>query len=254
MLTTLQVELKEYQIINNQVNPPTSKDPNTKQLFDYLKLKFEKQSGVSTILDLVTLTQTKFLNDGTLETQLNSLQELCSCCTLNKTILKDWQFATFILIGLPESYNHIKDSFLTTSDITALKPTDVCVRIIETEIHQKAESSSSTNIITSGGNKQKKKLPPVGKPCFYCNKEGHWAQDCRKKKRDNNASPSNQKGATPSTLVRVVKPNLLFCVHQRYSEGVSRSKGECGGLSWLERVVGGVVRGYRKEEVSNKSI
>ena len=111
------------------------KDPNTKQLFDYLKLKFKKQSGVSTILDLATLTQTKFLDNGTLETQLNSLQELCSHCTLNKIVLKDWQFTAFILIGLPESYNHIKDSFLITGDITALKPADVCACIIKTEIH-----------------------------------------------------------------------------------------------------------------------
>ena len=65
---------------------------------------------------------------------------------------------------------------------------------------------------------------------------------------------AHNKGATPSMLVRVVKPNLLFCVHQRYSEGVSRSKGECGGLSWSKRIVGGVVRGYREEEVSNESI
>ena len=30
--------------------------------------------------------------------------------------------------------------------------------------------------------------------------------------------------------VRVVKPNLLFCVHQRNSEGVGWGEGECWGL------------------------
>ena len=170
--TTLWVELKPYQIINNQANPPTLKDPNTKQLFDYLKLKFKKQSGVSTILNLATLTQTKFLDNGTLETQLNSLQELCSRCTLNKIVLKDWQFTAFILIGLPKSYNHIKDSFLITGDITALKPADVCACIIETEIHRKAESSSSSNIITSGSNKQKKSFPLSGSLAFIATRKG----------------------------------------------------------------------------------
>ena len=32
--------------------------------------------------------------------------------------------------------------------------------------------------------------------------------------------------------VRVVKPNLLFCVHQRDSEGISGCERECRGLGW----------------------
>ena len=54
--------------------------------------------------------------------------------------------------------------------------------------------------------------------------------------------------------VRVVNPNLLFCIHQRNSEWICGSEWECRGLSWSERVVGRVVRGYGKEEVSNESI
>ena len=54
--------------------------------------------------------------------------------------------------------------------------------------------------------------------------------------------------------VRVVKPNLLFCIHQRYSEGVCWGEGECRGLSRLEGVIGQVVWRYREEEVSNESI
>ena len=54
--------------------------------------------------------------------------------------------------------------------------------------------------------------------------------------------------------VRVVKPNLLFCIHQRNREGVCRSKWECGGLSGSKRVIGRVVWRDRKEEVSNESI
>ena len=33
--------------------------------------------------------------------------------------------------------------------------------------------------------------------------------------------------------VRVVRPNLLFCVHQRYSEGICWCEGESRGLSGL---------------------
>ena len=54
--------------------------------------------------------------------------------------------------------------------------------------------------------------------------------------------------------VRVVRPNLLFCIHQRYSEGVCQSEGESGRLSGSQGVIGRVVRGYGEEEVSNESI
>ena len=54
--------------------------------------------------------------------------------------------------------------------------------------------------------------------------------------------------------VRVIRPNLLFCVHQRNSEGICRRKGECRGLSGMEGIIGGVIWGYREEEVSYESI
>ena len=38
--------------------------------------------------------------------------------------------------------------------------------------------------------------------------------------------------------VRVVKPNLLFCVHQWNSEGICRSEWESRELSGSKRVVG----------------
>ena len=58
----------------------------------------------------------------------------------------------------------------------------------------------------------------------------------------------------PPLSVRVVKPNLLFCIHQRYSEGVCQGEGEGRGLSRAKRVVGGIIWGDREEEVSDESI
>ena len=40
------------------------------------------------------------------------------------------------------------------------------------------------------------------------------------------------------SVVRVVKPNLLFCIHQWDSEGVCRGEGESRRLSRLKRVIG----------------
>ena len=54
--------------------------------------------------------------------------------------------------------------------------------------------------------------------------------------------------------VRVVRPNLLFCIHQWDSEGVCWSEGKGGWLSGVERVVRGVIGGYGEEEVSDESI
>ena len=42
----------------------------------------------------------------------------------------------------------------------------------------------------------------------------------------------------PEQSVRVVKPNLLFCVHQWNSEGIGRGKGKCGRLSRTKGVEG----------------
>ena len=55
-------------------------------------------------------------------------------------------------------------------------------------------------------------------------------------------------------FIRVVRPNLLFCVHQRYSEGICRCEGESRRLGRVKRVVRGVVRRDREEEVSDESI
>ena len=59
---------------------------------------------------------------------------------------------------------------------------------------------------------------------------------------------------TLTQSVRVVKPNLLFCIHQWDSEGVGRGEWECGGLGWSEWIVGRVVGRDGEEEVSNESI
>ena len=53
---------------------------------------------------------------------------------------------------------------------------------------------------------------------------------------------------------QVIGPNLLFCVHQRNSEGISGCEGEGRRLSGSEGMIRQVVRGYREEEVSNESI
>ena len=92
---------------------------------------------------------------------------------------------------------------VTTSTIDKLDPATVTAKIIKTEICRKAESASSVNTVTHGsgsGPKGKKKKPPTGQHCHYCNKEGHWARDCRKKKADNKTNSSKKEKPGSSSL------------------------------------------------------
>ena len=89
--------------------------PVSQQYWDHLKGKYEKQDGASSLLDFAALVETKLVDDGTLEAQLNALEATRSRCALNKIKLEDWQYAALLLLHLPENYKHISDSFLTNN-------------------------------------------------------------------------------------------------------------------------------------------
>ena len=97
---TLKIELDDLQVTETKDNVSTSRDYSAKELWDYLKTKFEKKDGVSAIIDWGSLTSTKLVDDGTLEDQLNVLQDLRSKCALNDFKYEDWQFAALILLAL----------------------------------------------------------------------------------------------------------------------------------------------------------
>ena len=83
----------------------------------HLKTKFEKQDGISALLDYANLVNTKFMDDGTIEAQINALDTTRLRCALNNIKLEDWQYAAQLLIALPSDFCHIADSFLTTGKI-----------------------------------------------------------------------------------------------------------------------------------------
>jgi len=199
--SNLRVELKA-------VKAPTGTTKPTSQLYwDHLKDKYEKQDGASSLLDFAALVKTALVDDGTLEAQLNVMEATRSRCALNKITLEDWQYAALLLLNLPESYKHISDSFLTNNEIDKLSPATVIAKIIETEIRRKADSSPTANAMHGSGSgpKRKSKKPPAGQPCHYCGKDGHWAQQCRKKKADNAKANSKKKEKPGSTSLNVVE-------------------------------------------------
>ena len=190
--SVLKVELDEYRIKDDTAKPPTSKEPTAKELWNYLKEKFEKKDGVSALLDLSLITRAKLVDDGTLEAQLNKFQDIRSRCAMNDIKFEDWQYAALILLALPAPYQRVSDAFLLTGTAKDLKSDAVRAKILETENRYKADSDPGANILSVKGKGREKTNPPNSeRKCFKCGKKGHMANHCRSKAKDKpKAGPS----------------------------------------------------------------
>ena len=207
--THLKLELDEYCITDSS----GKHEAKASELWTYLKDQFQKKDGISAIIDFGRLIHTKFNDNGTLEKQLNDLQDLRSRCALNEFTFQDWQYAAILLLALPDSFDHVKEHFLTTPDPKNLKPDAICARILEKENRKKDEADlAAANAIASKSAaatakaKQKKRSnrPPNDKPCFNCGNKGHWARECRKKK-DKSQSSNADPGKPGSSSLNVVE-------------------------------------------------
>ena len=221
-------------------SPPTTCAPQAKELWKYQETKYKKKDLISALYNFQLFSQAVIVDDGTVEAQLNKLYELHTKAAISGFVIDDWHFATKILISLPTSFQHIKDSFLTTPSVKDLKPSDVCDHVIEAELHHLNDTSASsvtTNILSTkkpaGGNNKKKptkgtrpnKPPPSTKPRWHCNKKGHWAAQClsnpNKGNNQNAASPSNQKDKDKGPNLNIVTtPNVTVTTSSEQSTSV----------------------------------
>ena len=197
--------------------PATTRSATASEMWVHLQKKFEKVDGISALLDFQAINHAKLVDDGTLDVQLDAFQDLRSRCALHGFIYDDWQFAALILIALPKSYHHVKESFLTTSTPQKLMAAEVCSRILDTERRRKAEATPTANILStkpnapvkggkSKGKNKRSKRPPDDRPCHACGKAGHWACECRAKKdnKPSNAGPANKLGSSSLNVVEEV--------------------------------------------------
>ena len=161
----------------------------SQKMLKYLKGKYKKQGAIASLLDFTQLFEWRFADDSDLEGQLGRFYNIRSRCAVTSLKLKDYTFALMILTKLPEGYAVVKDSMLTNiASIDKLELSQVHAKVIETEFSRKSENSSSSspssNTTTNTNKKNKNSKPPPDKPCYWCQKTGHWASKCRKRPSD----------------------------------------------------------------------
>ena len=217
-------EITNYRVITTAATastPAVTCTARAKDLWKYLETKYKKKVGISALLNFQLLIQAKLTDNGTLEAQLNKFTELWNNTTTSGYTFKDWQFTSLMLITLPQSFLHIKDSFLTMAEPSKLDPSAIHTCILECKTHH--TNNPSANLLTTkkstsrGGNQQKgkvkqcpPKLPPNAKPCWHCGKKGHWAANCMAKPTNNQnaTSPSNQKDEDKGPNLNIVTTNI----------------------------------------------
>ena len=128
----------------------TTRPPNAKEIWEHLKFRYQKQDPRSKLDDLRLLLRPSFVDDGSLEAQLNNLIQVRSRCVLHGLTFEDYLLASIILAFLPDSYLPMAESLVATNGVRALTVEGVCVKILETENLRKAKADS-----TKGKEKEK---------------------------------------------------------------------------------------------------
>src|SRR6266436_1622626 len=123
------------------------------------------------------------LDDSTpLLPQLQKLNNLCITLSNNDNKITDLQYCFMLLKALPESYSAIALTILALGEPKDLTLQKIQDRILNEE-GQRAGTATSLNKIApikqKGDKADKSKVK-----CFYCQKPGHRANECHKKKKD----------------------------------------------------------------------
>src|ERR1700675_1200643 len=112
--------------------------------------------------------------------------------------ITDTQYCLLLLRALPTSYEVLASTILASGAPTSLKHAEITARILSEEARRAGPSGSSLNAAAKAPIKGKgkgKKRDHSGLTCHYCDKVGHIAPDCRKKKKDEAEKQKKEKSA-----------------------------------------------------------
>ena len=160
--------------------------------------ELEKEYGKPTMLGAFTLYKElmrfTFTNSDTLRAQMDRFQRLRLELANAGITIEEWQIALTILFALPDSFENFRTMICGQNEIKTLTTSSFLNKMYEEEDRRGERATPRANFASRSGAKPAQKRK--GK-CNYCNTEGHWAAECKKKQKDEGSgsnTPNNKSG------------------------------------------------------------
>jgi transposase InsO family protein len=168
--------------------------PSVFDKFDRLDTLFGSMGAMATFNLWCTLVNTRIQEGLPFQPQFQTILDTRNMLSENGMSVNDMQLAFIILDALPPSFSAIAGTILTVGNPNTLNPRMLIERILNEESclsgpvslnkftpvkpRQKARQQNATASSSSAP------APQGGVTCFYCQKPGHKANECKKKQKD----------------------------------------------------------------------
>ena len=159
-----------------------SKFKSCKTKWDEIKRVYGGVGSMSSFNTWVALTGTALDEASPIQPQFQKMNDARITLENNDMKITDLQFCFILIKALPDSYTAVALTILATGEPSDLSPQKIQDRILNEEGRRSGASASLNKIapIKRKGDKADKSKVK----CHYCQKLGHKANECRKKKRD----------------------------------------------------------------------
>jgi len=169
----LYIKLDIYSLITSNTDLPTFKDK-----WDKLRDTYGGASSSTTVFNLWRqLTQARLDESTPMAYQLAKINETYIALTNASMGITDNQFCLILLHALPDSYEVLASTILTSGTLDKLKHSEIIAWIINEEVRQSRSLLNLAKVTPIKSNSNKKK-DHTSLTCHYCNKKGHIKPDC----------------------------------------------------------------------------